>query len=127
MKFLRNRFWGLALLIALVLVFFGSEAFARGGRGGGFGGGSRGGSGGVGGSGRSGRSGSGGRGRNNRNNQTSSGRKEQQERERREERERRVTEARLIYAKRERQQLWDAEATAADGATLGMIFDGITE
>ena len=131
MKFLKNRFWGLALLMTLVLTFFGSEAFARGGRGG-FGGGSRGGTGGTGGTGGVGgrgsnRGGSGRGGRGGNSTQTSSKRKEEQARQRREERVRRVTEARLIYAKRERQQLWDAEAIMADGVTLGRIFDGVTE
>ena len=123
---IKKRFWPLAILTALtaILAFsFGSIAQARGGGrgGGGMGGGGRGGRGGGGsrGAGRGGGRG-GGTGQ-------SSKRKEEQQRLRREARQRRVELARILYAKRERQETWDAEARARMQASLRRILDQSTE
>lgn len=125
----KKRFWPLAILTAVtaILAFsFGSIAQARGGgRGGGGmgGGGGRGGRGGGGsaGAGRgAGRGGGGGTGQ-------SSKRKDEQQRIRREARQRRVELARILYAKRERQDSWDAEAQARMQASLRRVLDQSTE
>lgn len=54
-------------------------------------------------------------------------RKDEQQRLRREARQRRVEVARILYAKRERQEIWDAEAQARMQATLRRILDHSTE
>ena len=114
MKFTSRKFWPLAILGAflLVLMNFSDVAGARGGGGGARGGG-RGG----------GRGGRGGRGGSSRNNS----RKEVQKRERKADREARVYLARIEYAKRERQELWDREDEQATATGLRQILDGATE
>ena len=118
----RNRsFWAVVVLGAfatLMALFGGGSAFARGGRGG-FGGG-RGGRGG-GASARAARAAS--RGGNRRNSE----RKEEQARQRREERLARVAEARIIYAKRERQDAWDKETSERFKGDVKNALKGATE
>ena len=96
----KKRFWPLAILAALTAVMafsFGTIVQARGG---GRGGGGTG---------------------------QSSKRKDEQQRLRREARQRRVEMARILYAKRERQQAWDAEAEARMKASLRRILDQSTD
>jgi len=125
----KRSVWLMAIIGALTLMLGSADVSARGGRGGGRGGGGGGGRGG------SGRGGSGGRGasrgggggggastRNSNNKQ-----KDAQARQRREERLARVAGARLEYAKRERQALWDTEAADRMAATLRRILGGSTE
>ena len=123
MKFTSRKFWPLALLgaVLLVLMNFVGTADARGGRGGGRGGGAGGGGRGGGRGGRGG--GRGGRGGNTGRNNN----KEEQKRLRKEERETRVAIARVEYAKRERQELWDREDEQATAKGLQQVLDGATE
>ncbi|MHC5044468.1 MAG: hypothetical protein ACYTGI_19075, partial [Planctomycetota bacterium] len=85
--------------------------------------GGRGGGGGGRGGGRGGRGG----GRGGGGSGQSSKRKDEQQRLRREARQRRVEVARILYAKRERQQSWDAEAQARMKAALQRVLDQATE
>lgn len=119
-RFLNLLFFGL-----LLAAFPASDAFARGGGGRGGGGGGRGGGGrgggsrGRGGGGR-GRGSMGGGGRNNE-------RKEEEKELRREERMARVAEARLLYAKRERQNMWNGETNDRFGSMLARILGGASD
>jgi hypothetical protein len=118
---IRKRLWPVTLLAAL-LAFSGAEAFGRGGfGGGGRGGGLGGGRGGMGGPGGPGFGGGG----NSMNGGTQS--REEEERRRREERLKRVAEARIEYAKRERQEIWDAEADARARGALGRVLRSTSE
>ena len=123
MKFTSRKFWPLAILgaVLLVLMNFSGVADARGGRGGGRGGGI-GGGGGRGGSRGGSRGGRGGSSTSRNNNS-----KEEQKRLRKEERETRVAFARVEYAKRERQELWDREDEQATAKGLQQVLDGATE
>ena len=124
MKMTKTRYWALVVLSALVALFLPiTEAFARGGGGRGGGGGGRGGGGTRGGGGAAGRAGaaaSRGGGRGGRN----SNRKDEEQKDRREEREARVSEARLLYAIRERNRMWDAESSDRFGDMLRRILGG---
>ena len=124
MRWKKRRLWPLAVLGALALMLMdlgwsGGVAQARGGRGGR--GGGRGGRGGgrpppspnVGGGGPGGA----------RNNE----RKEAQELERRQERATRVELARLEYAKRERQKLWDDETKERLAAAMNRVLGSSSE
>ncbi|MHC4407850.1 MAG: hypothetical protein ACYS0E_01915 [Planctomycetota bacterium] len=121
-RFLNLLFFGL-----LLAAFPAGDALARGG--GGRGGGGRGG-GGRGGGGRGGSRGGGGRGRGGgsmagggRNNE----RKEEEKELRREERMARVAEARLLYAKRERRNMWNGETNDRFGSMLARILGGASD
>jgi len=107
----------LAVFVALSPV---SDVFARGGggRGGGRGGGGRGARGANRGGGR-GRGGAGGRNNNER--------KEEQEERRREERMARVAQARLLYAQRERERMWNEESEDRFGSMISRILGGSTD
>ncbi|MHC4953000.1 MAG: hypothetical protein ACYTGZ_03860 [Planctomycetota bacterium] len=128
MKTRKLRYWSLVLLGLLGAVFMpAAEVLARGGRGGGGrGGGARGGNtGGRGGrgSGAAGRAAAaasrgGGRGAGGRNNE----RKEEEKIARREARMERVAAARIVYAKRERQTMWDDESNDRFGSILRRIL-----
>ena len=123
----KKSFWTVIVVgaFATLMAFFGGgSAFARGGRGGfGGGGGGRGGRG-AGANARAAIAASrGGQGNNNKNNK----RKEEQARERREERLARVAEARIIYAKRERQAAWDKETDGRFRGDVKSALDGATE
>ncbi|MEE8105105.1 MAG: hypothetical protein V3T86_06185 [Planctomycetota bacterium] len=107
-----------AFALAVTLLGFNAEAEARGGRGGG---------GGRGGSGRGGGAGRGAGGRGGGGTGGSANAKDAQSRERQEERMRRVAGARLEYARRERQQLWDAEAKSRFQKTLDRIINSNVE
>lgn len=115
---IKRSIWPMAVVGALLglladLGFHGgSVAEARGG-GGGRGGG-RGGS----------RGGGRGGGRNARQNEKQ---REEQQRQRREELRARIERARIDYAKRERQSLWDAEAGSRVRSELDRALDGATE
>jgi hypothetical protein len=121
---IKRSIWPMALagaflgLLADLGFHGGSVAEARGGGGGGRGGGrggSRGGTrGGLG----------GGAGRNARQNEKQ---REEQQRQRREELRARIEKARIDYAKRERQALWDAEAASRVRAELDRTLGGATE
>lgn len=130
MKTTRRRLWFLAIIGVMVLALFDlgwngdGSAYARGGRGGGGRGGGRGGWGG--GSPPPSVGGNRGGGRNNREDRNNE-RKEAEELRRREERTARVEVARMEYAKRERQQLWDEEAQQRMQAALRRALDGATE
>ena len=129
MKMTKSRYWSLVFLSALVALFFPltERVFARGGGGRGGGGGGRGGRGGSrgGSAGRAaaaasrGRGGSAGRGAGRNND-----RKEEEETARREEREARVSEARLLYAKRERNKMWNQESSDRFGEMLRRLLGG---
>ena len=124
------RYWALVLMGTVVALFLpAEEALARGGGGrggGGRGGGGRGGFGG--GSGAAGRAAAaaasrgGGRGRGGKGDN-----KKEQEQDRREERMARVAEARLVYAKRERQEMWDGESRDRFGEMLRRVLEGTSE
>ncbi|MHC4937604.1 MAG: hypothetical protein ACYTHK_01385 [Planctomycetota bacterium] len=120
-----KRFLSLLSFAVLMAILPAGDAFARGGRGGGGrGGGGRGGGRGGGGRGRGG----GARGRGsmaggNRNNE----RKEEEKKLRREERMARVAEARLLYAKRERKNMWDGETDDRFGSMLARILGGASD
>jgi hypothetical protein len=123
MRWKKRRLWPLAVLGALALMLMdlgwgGGVAQARGGRGGR--GGGRGGRGGRGTP--SPNVGGGGTG-TARNNE----RKEAQELERRQERAARVELARLEYAKRERQQLWDAETRERLASAMNKVLGSSSE
>ena len=111
-----------AFALAVTLFGFSAQAEARGGRGGG----------GIGGGG-SGRGGGAGRGAGGRGSGGTGGTggsdkaKDAQSRERQEERMRRVAGARLEYARRERQQLWDVEAKTRFQKTLDRIINSNVE
>jgi hypothetical protein len=106
-RFLNLLFFGL-----LLAAFPAGDALARGG-------GGRGGSRGGGGRGRGGGSMAGG-GRNNE-------RKEEEKELRREERMARVAEARLLYAKRERRNMWNGETNDRFGSMLARILGGASD
>ena len=119
-----RSFWAVVVLGAfatLMALFGGGSAFARGGRGG-FGGGGRGGRGG-GANARAARAAA----RGNQGNRRNSERKEEQARQRREERLARVAEARIIYAKRERQDAWDRETSERFKGDVKNALKGATE
>jgi hypothetical protein len=112
----------LAVLVALSPV---GEVFARGGRGRGGGGRGGGGARGANSGGARGRGGMGGRGgANNRNNNE---RREQEEERRREERMSRVAQARLLYAQREREMMWNEENDDRFDSMLKRILGGATD
>ena len=120
MKLRKLAVWSLAL--ACAVLFVAEDAQGRGGGGGGGFGGGRGGGPGFGGGGRigpgGGRGGTGGR---------EGERKEEQERERQAEREARVEQARLEYAKRERQETFDEESGNRSDAALERILRSTAE
>ena len=125
-RFIRVRYWALVLMGTVLAFFMPSEAEARGGRGRGGGGRGRGGGGwggrGGGAAGRAAAAAARGRGRNGRGDN-----KKEQEEDRREERMARVAEARLVYAKRERQEMWDNESRDRFGKMLRRILEGASE
>ena len=135
MKIRNLRYWSLVLMGTVLALFMptgqSGEALARGGGGRGGGGGGRGG----GGAGRGGRgAGAAGRaaaaaasrGGGGRNGKNSNNKKEQEE-DRREERMARVAEARLLYAQRERENMWEDESQDRFAAMLRRVLDGSSE
>ena len=124
MKSKRNSLWywpigavtALAAIVVGLVLDSSGAAEARGGRGGGRGG--RSGPGGVNPGGRGG--GRGGRDRNRDN-------KENQQLQRRDERLRRVAQARIEYARRERQQMWEEETGQRMRDYLRRTLDGSAE
>ena len=131
-----KRYLSLFFLAILVTVSPIGEVFARGGGGRGGGGGGRGGGGrggpgsggaaaraGANGGGMGARGGTGAGGRNGKNND----KKEQEETARREERMARVAEARLLYAKRERERMWESETDNRFGSMLARVLGGSTD
>ena len=134
MKIRKLRYWSLVLM-GTVLAFFmptgpSGDALARGGGGrggGGRGGGGRGGNNAGRGAGAAGRAAAAARGRGNSGKGKNSNNKKEQEEDRREERMARVAEARLLYAQRERENMWDNESRDRFGAMLRRILDGSSE
>jgi hypothetical protein len=126
MKLRKVALWSFGLLVVALLAAPIAE-----GRGGGFGGGGRGpgGAGGGRGGGPMSRpgAGSGGRGGNNTPGRDGNNKKEEQQRDRDAQRLARVAEARIEYAKRERQQSFDSESSASAASTLERILRGAAE
>ena len=95
----------------IVALGLSSDTFARGGRSGGPGAGS---------SGNSSRSS---RNSNRRNNKA----KQQQKRDRADDRAQRIAEARIEYARRERQDLWNAEVDEQTRLQMSRLFDQVAD
>jgi len=131
----KRSHWPMAVVGAVAALFAGvlsggsvAEARGGGGGGGGFGGGGfgGGGGGGLGGGGRAGRGALGGGGGGGAG-PSSKKQKDEQARQRREERQQRAALSRLEYARRERQRLWEQEATARSAAQFDRLLDSATE
>ena len=123
----KRSFWAMLMVVSMALLApFAGSVIARGGGGGGGRGGGGGGGRGGGRGGRGGLSPAAARGNRSGNNSRNQ-RKEEQERKRREARNERVAAARIIYAKRERQDQWDRETREWLRRGLNRTLGGSTE